>query len=270
MIKLSKEAEEYITSTNFGAFKMNGIVYYFKNELKEKAGLELVLEEVAKRINLHCAHYDIVKLNDEYYYLSTDINTYGKFTQLSYYYTKDKKKNDVYIEDNADGNISLYNIWHVLEGNYKDDIESLMKDIVKTYILDILFSNPDRHMNNIGILEKDGKPTVYIFDNSYSFISDMNVVISSKYLEYYDSNINYNDNILNNVRDLKEFLSTSSEEYIDLCINILDKLTPEYVSKVFLDVAYYNTLNDFKKEEYIDAYRYNYELVKNMIVKREL
>jgi hypothetical protein len=286
-----------------GNITLNNKVYYFKvaeppvPELSSAAaaGLELVVEKACKAINLHCAHYEIVKIFDTYYYLSEDINTYGTFKKLS---EIDNEMNDKFVRiddktklneiakddplvsniydrpfliENMDSNVSMYNVWVLLEKKYgKEYIEELMRDLIKTYVLDILFYNSDRHASNFGVLESNGKPTLYVFDNSLSFDNSKNAALSAKYMKYEDDNTSSRDNLINNLRDLREFLSTSSEEYNQLCMQIINKLSPEYIGRIMFEVINENNLDEFRDDYFYIKYKNNYELLYSMIHKRGL
>lgn len=254
MINLQKEQKYYIFSYNRGNLIIDGKKYFFKLIPNNVYGIETLVENLAKLVDIKCPHYEYVTINGLNYSLSEDIAGTGDF------YTA----YELGFFDN-----SLYDIWNVLEMQFPDKVSELMEKIIKIYIFDILLLNDDRNYGNYGFKVNDGKiEDVYIFDNEFSFQTG-EVVLSSK-LDFKDK-LNKRVNIGNipyelepSIEELEYFLSTSSKEYIDLFNKIYMTLTPEVVKKE-LDKS---LVED--KDSLYKIYRENYLLIERLINKRRL
>lgn len=111
--------------------------YLIKGVLCLEGFKELLGYELAKLFNLFCPKYELIKLENNYYSLSEDINKYGKFVTANSIVTYE------------DVTTSLYEIWNSLESKYSNTPE-LMGDLIKIYIFDMLFLNYDRSVDNWG------------------------------------------------------------------------------------------------------------------------
>lgn len=255
MIKLTDKEKQYIDENTNGAIIIDNKKYYFKLISSMSIGIEVAVENLAKLVDIKCAHYEVVEINGLNYYLSLDI-------------AENKEFYDAYELGFVSN--SLYDIWNELEIRYPDKANYIMQEIVKIYIFDILILNEDRNYGNYGFTINNGNiEDVYILDNEFTFQSGQ-VVLSSK-LEFKDSlnkknNINIPEELEDSINELDYFLQTSSHEYYDLFINMYTILTPSIIeqelNKIDLD---YQSKNDM-----INIYKQNYNLIGELIHKRGL
>ena len=95
---------------------LKGKKYYLK--LVEDGGNELIGNYLANLCGINTANDKIISIDGEYYYLSYDLNNDGEY------------------KDAADAgivNLSLYEIWSILEEKYPKDTPKLMKQIIKIF-----------------------------------------------------------------------------------------------------------------------------------------
>ena len=102
----------------------------------------------------------------------------------------------------------------------------------KVFIFDIFMLNGDRHAGNYAIVEENGKPKIYIFDNESIFESVFRVELSPKY-DKRDFLRNGTRIIRNpkatigmkqNMELLEYFLTTSSNYFCKLVVDFYNKL----------------------------------------------
>ena len=255
MIKLNEEQKKYIDEYSNGEININGIKYYFKLIPSLSKGIELVVENLAKLVDIKSAHYEMVTINGLSYYLCEDVA--GKDEFFTAY-------------DLGFFEYGLYDIWHELELRYPDKSEFLMQEIVKIYIFDILLLNNDRNYGNYGFKFVNGKiEDVYIYDNGDVFSNDQETLTSK--FEFGDQlnskvNLDFKEGLKENIEDLDYFLQTSSSEYYDLFKRMYDKLTPEVI-KGELDKI---EINYQSKIDMLNIYKENYALIKELLHKRGL
>ena len=240
---LTNDQKKYIKDKIRGSIVIKDKTYYFKPvKTNNYAYLELVLEKLAKFINMNTAHYDLINIDGRYYYLSEELKNF-------------RTSNVLKISD-----INLYEIWSCLENKYGEYTENIMYEIVKMYIFDLLLLAPDRHSCNWGIIDNN----LYIIDNENSFCTTSCSSISSKHSIFDKLNNHFNPSfyintiIENNLEELEYFLATSSQEFIELFYEIYDKLNPFVIKSVFNNIELeYNIDIPFKDSNlnlYIDYY----------------
>ena len=225
MLELSKEIKEKIACPSNLTIDINGTKYYIKKAKDEVDGIELVIEELAKLVNIKCAHYERVKVDNNIYYLSEDL---GKDKPFS------NKLNDIF---------------NALEATYPNQIVFLIDEIVKIFIFDSLIINYDRSYYNWGFnYDKNGISDVVIYDNEFSFTS------LSK------GEMHFTDEHLNNIYELVEFLK-ASPHFIEMFNEMYNILKPEVIFETFNKIQRENNIIFEKKEIFVRNYLKNYILI---------
>lgn len=237
---------------------IDDVEYYVKRALD--GGLELISSEIATHLGINSAKYYFVKTKDTNYELSLSLRNFGVF------------RTGRELDFNSN---SLYDIWIFLEKKYPKECPKLVNDLVKVFIFDIFMINSDRNLGNIGILEEENVPKLYILDNEFIF-GDYEVDLLAKL--YYDEHLKnyfYHDikglplNIERNLENLEYFLATSTDEYCHLVVDFYNKLTPEYIAAVFLKYENEGIIID-DKEFYLMLYKCNYNAIGKLLKERGL
>lgn len=261
-------------SNNVGnKININGKNYYIKRPLGKIYCAEIIAERLCNILGIKTAHYEIVDIDGNRFYLSEVLGENGYFVTGSELST---------IAKPEDGNLSadsLYYIWEVLEA-YFDKTGIPMLDIVKVYLFDIMFLNSDRNAPNWALVNDGEGPYVCIFDNE-SIFDAYGVVLSAKLTETDDLN-NYSgsnnyefdffdsygavvrSDYLEILHELEYFLSTSDNMYTELFESMLEKVTPEVLESV-ID----STKTDKKtKDMCVQLYKKHYKNMKVLVEAR--
>ena len=257
MLSLSKEEILFIKENRKGIISYNGKKYYFKPDYQY--ALEIVCERIAKLLELKCAEYERIQIDDNYYLVSKDIGQNYDF----------KTALIVGIDHR-----NLYFVWDFLENNCPPaKVQSLMFEVVKMYLYDILILNVDRTNSNWGFI-CDGKKIIdmAILDNENSFTMVKSVDFDAKLYPddklQSDSVVSVKDAKMQaNLENLEYFLEISSIEYINLFREMFAKLTPQVVEDIFADVEKEYGINPLKNF-LLDIYARNYEAIKSILKQR--
>lgn len=174
---------------------------------------ELIFEELAKQVDFHCAHYDLIEYKGKKGVLSRDVRTNAK----EEFYTLA----DIIGNPNQDlGSSSvptdfedvIQKLKELLKSDelYKEDVLDLSKDFAKMLILDIYCMSTDRHIENCGVIVEpgnDGKKHIRlapVFDNECSLMLDIPI--------YELEELSKSDLRLNSRQDVQEPLIALSAE----------------------------------------------------------
>ena len=225
------------------------IVLYKDEELKSYGSyIELLVEEMAKIMEIPCAHYDLATFDGwkgviSYNFLKED-NNYSGFDVISMFYESKLAENpelcELYNIDYEKDSIddvsfklnNLQDIWCILEDRYKEHpdkqmiVETIMNGLVDKLILDVVAVGVDSHVDN-WIITSDNELSP-AFDNSralgittkFKGLMDNNTMLQDdKLLLTVD-----NENIDKPLEVLEYFLKISSSEYNDRVIDKISKL----------------------------------------------
>jgi len=256
MLSLNNEQKEYIKNKNNGFIIIENEKYYFKKTLGNYH--DLIIEKLAHIVGISISTYDLINIDGKFYYLNKDINSYGKFL----------------IANEIDGiDNKLPNIKMTLEKLYFSKSPILMKKIIKIYLFDILTLSSERFNGNWGILyDNNSSPyDVWIFDNEYSF-DDFNSVVLSAKLEMQDKlnsrvRLDAKDYQRENLEELEYFLAKYNDIFIEMFIDMYEKLTPDIVSHVFKQVEEEYNVKISSKDRDLYKYRINYKAIDELLVK---
>jgi len=227
-------------------------VALYKSEIpgSYESYVELLVEEVAKVMQIPAAHYDLAMFNGgkgviSYNYLKNNSVDYSGFDVISEFYEKnlqdDKELSSLYnidyvndsIDDVCDKLNNLQDIWCILEErfanapNKREIVKSIMDGLVDKLMLDVITVAIDSHTDNWKIV--DDKYSSPVFDNSRS------LGIFTKYKKtqvnedkkFEDSEMLLtvdNENINKPLEVLEYFLKISSSEYKERFIEKLNNV----------------------------------------------
>ena len=258
-MKLTEKQKEEIVSKKHDYVNLDGIEYFCK--IAKFDCNEILAYRLANIVGINCPLYHIVRVNKDLYYLSYSFNNLGSF----------KSGKDLIGIDYFSN--TIYNLWYVVEKEYPKECKDLIFDLVKVFIFDIFMLNGDRHAGNYAIVEENGKPNIYIFDNESIFESIFRVELSPKYSKR--DFLGNGTRIINdpsatigmkqNMELLEYFLITSSKLFCDLVIDFYNKLTPDVVYNVILEVEKFTGITNYDKDYNMKLYKKNYELIGDLL-----
>lgn len=202
---------------------IDGVGYYFKYTTPEMLYNELIAEELAKKLNIPCAHYDIGKVNERYIVLSEDFIKEGyTFTPMSAI-IKERKNNNLEV------------IWDHLMKIYDDYdlVAKLMDQIVNIFLFDVVSANSDRHFRNYGILSNEKETNITpVFDNER--ILDVSRCIEE---QRYNLGVDYASDMFKSPKNsLNKFLFYSDRRYTERLKNMLWAISPDSVEDILTKV----------------------------------
>lgn len=197
---------------------------------------EKIAYEVAKILGYKCAKIELAFDNEE------------KIGVLNYYFSNrfESSHTDIiaYLNKNIDERKNYYTVSNIKKVLDSIDI-SLFKDFIKIMIFDALIGEQDRHEENWGITEKNGKSYISpLYDNGDSLLREFkNIENARKYYDHikdFDKYINKSKTLIykeNNKDKYKHFelikyLYDCFPNYVIPEISNLDKLTNDIIVEI--------------------------------------
>ena len=228
---------------------------------------EVIGSKIAKEMGLMCPTYKVVMPDREksykVYVVSDDLNNYGKF------YTFEDLEMPFGI------GMSIYEIRDFLE--YKKILnENIFADIIKVYIYDILLGNRDRFHFNWGLIfMNDNKVQLAIFDNECILDYHLPAVSSEVSGDaWYATKKNSRDNKATLKEEIRQFLTESGDEFLQMFKDTFTKFTPDYFSLILdsieLEEKIYTEQGEMpliikNKNKYVENYKNNYDLIQGVL-----
>ena len=235
------------------AINNDGELAMFKYERDDydcsEACSEKLAYEIAKVLGYDCAKIELAVDSDNKigvlnYYFSNKLTPH---IDIVAYLNKDEKDRNNYY--------TVSNIKNVL-----DDIDAdLFKDFIKIMIFDALIGEQDRHEENWGITEKDGKSFISpLYDNGDSLLREFkNIENAQKYYDHtkdFEAYIKRSKTIIykeDNKEKYKHFelikyLYDNYPQYVIPEINNLKKLTDEIIEDLVNKIPYELLTNEHK------------------------
>lgn len=209
---------------------------------------ELIFEELAKQVDIPCAHYDLVTYKGENGVLSKNVAKKDESLVLM----KDllecsNRKHDV----GDDQNIHIEDAFNAFRTFYreyddfsKEDYRSLCNDFVKMAIFDIFTMSTDRHTENCGVLY-DGKKVrlAPMFDNECSLMLDSSQEKIHSLLKNRLNLIGYAE-----LECQKIYLTYDEEENLEQNDSQISKLINDMLANSSVDITehedWQNTINN--------------------------
>lgn len=221
--------------------------YYFKETALSYN--EAIASRVAKFLNIKSVGYDLAMFNGLYGVISLNYknpeNNYVSGTDILDDYYKADKKTVVQMgltnswKERYTGPQYVYMnnleiIWQALENKYSKNpnvnVGDLLNDLIIQYLFSLLTGQGDRISYNWEIEESEGKVSVVpLYDNETAFLEASTVSMST----------NFNDVDKTVEESLREFLTISSGEYVNVFLKMFDALTIE---------QFISIIDDFEKE----------------------
>lgn len=265
----SSKYDELVFRKIISTLNRNKTSFYLNQEklfFKELANgyYELIGSKIAKYLGIKSVEYDLAIFNFRDKSISGVISK--DFREDNYkVYNFDMIIND-YLKDNKVENIDNYMnlefIYKVLNYRYKDYPDSLiiinniMDELITYFLFDILIGNFDNGRYNYELMENntDAKNAPYYdFDNTFLFKMTRFTVSDSNNYDIYDN--------------LLEFLSKVDKKYINRFMDMYNKLTPDRLEEIFLEVEKdidSKMSNNFKNILFL-AYSRHYEKISDIL-----
>lgn len=205
----------------------------------DESYIELLVEEIAKVMEIPTAHYDLAMFDNKrgvisYNFVKGENTHLSGFDIISDFYSKklefDEEISSLYNIDYINDSIeevsyklnNLQDVWTILEDRFKDDpnkskiVKSIMDGLVNKLLLDVVVVGVDSHCDNWEII--DDEYPAPVFDNSRAIgmfrklnnrnIDENKKIEDNKLLFTVD-----NGNIRKPLEVLSYFLKISSSNY---------------------------------------------------------
>jgi len=223
--------------------------YYVKMIDKKSAVKELIGYYFAKALGIETAEIKIVDIG-EIYCLSEDLAKEGSFNTISA------------IEDIGS---SIYDVWELFEKKFHN-VENLMRDFIKVYIMDNFLLNVDRNYENFGVRILNGEENLCILDHELILIEGNTMFFTQKI----DNKPELDNQKFNHEQEISEFLTASSSEFIDMFLFTYKTLSPDFFDKVLEVIKTQHHLDIENEETLRNVYYKNYNLITNILQSRNI
>lgn len=284
--------DEFIKESyySFGHYwlNINGEYYYYKwtPDIYE----ELIVSECAKLLNIDAVEYDLAIFRETEGVISKSYRKYGYIyfsgMDILYDYLIDENNHEslkqmgcdlIHLQElhtNSDKAEYLNNlevIWQALEYRYKKlkrnaPINELMEGLIKYFCLNILIGQYDAFPQNFEIGES--KDNIYLapyYDGSQSFGKQC-------YDPRQSMSVSYEDRNTNNYRVLEEFFKISSQDYINVFMEMYNTLTVDTFLNILKNIEEKigKSLPEMTKKRIIERYIANREDIERVINKERV
>ena len=256
-MEVDNSIKESLVANNHRFMYINGKRYYVKLCEDNFNLKEIIAKRLADILGIKCANYDIIKTDDNIYYVSEDLNILGNARNLSII---------------SAANSSLYLIWDALEKNLPGS-QDLMQELIQIYFFDLLFLNSDRKLHNIMLVNTISTMHLYMIDNSLLFSHDRAELFSS--LARYDdlnclSPIDWDNDKQRelNGHNLEYFFYSFAKEYIEILKSMIKLVSVEVLKKVIDDIELEYDYKIPDKSIMIKRYQDNLENIKTILESR--
>lgn len=257
MLNISDEKKLEILGLNVspGLVNIDGINYFVKDSVSNNFLNEIFAAKVAKIVGIKCSEYYYIDVFGNPFIASKNLNDVGDFKLGASFFA-----NNINLKYKTSD--SLYEIWDALSIYYKNTliVESLMFQLVRIYIFDLLFMNGDRHCGNWGIINDE---SVYILDNEF-FFSYLEYPFVTSYFDIGDSNENNLEMENIHFGELENFFKTSDERFIKELERMLLLVTPAKVYSLIKKTEN-EYITKFEDQQFINHYINLYDRVISLI-----
>lgn len=217
-------------------FSDNGNDYLFKTVSNPiQVYLELVCEQIAKQLDLPCAHYEMATFQNNMGVISKcfkkkNATYYSGSTLLSEYYHLQDDGKQVLPYNNLTDILEMFS--HQLAPHSQILFEKLKHQLISIFMYDMITNQADRKPNNWGIEMVDQDINLQmLFDNQESFgFSSLN---NSYSLLVHRENYYFHNTKEKIITDFFKFVP---KHYLDIFI--------DWYSKIDLDKAFLNLFNE--------------------------
>lgn len=248
------------------SFGHQGQTYFYKQIAKvAEVYNELIAYFLASKMDLSCVEYDLASLDGEIGVISKNflegVHSYFTIEKILQNYFRDERQ----IEKKN----NLQDIRKALSYQYQDiEVDSLVIQLMRVFMFDVLIGNIDRHSRNFMILEKE-KPFLKIFDHEKMLSS------TSIYEGGYSLGIDENDYFTTeeelDVEDhfVRKFMRVYSKDELALFQQYLKLIAEEEIERVLAMVEQKIQAKMIKpiREEIQYKFRENQKMLKKILTQ---
>lgn len=269
--------------------KLNGEDCYIKNIISiedidevEENFIELIIERIAREVNINCPYPEIVQIGKYRGILTKSyldatvkrvtgkqiLKEYSKISKIKI--TKEDAENHYANFNNLKdiGDALHYHFRNYESAKRQEIVSKIMLELNRRYIFDYIIMQGDRCSLNWEILEKKDQSDAYLaplFDNEYAFsLYTFKPYCLNPSLKS-ENNSSYEDDLIN-------YLKTSSSYFINEFMSMFLFLTPKKIEELIKSVEEERnmTLPRYFKEQLLKDYKENYECIKEKLIHLNL
>lgn len=268
---------EEIISTDKGFLTIDNSSYFYKRCNHDLSYRELIAYEFAQYLGIPSIYYelclipnkigelDLGVISKDYrkdkfiYVLAQDIIKDYNHVFLKQEWYENKRKNNYAYHNIENIYSSLKYRYHFME-NGNEISNKILKEIIKNlFLFDIFTQNADRHFNNWQVEENLETNEIKLnsnYDNEDIFLKNYNI----PQLGYSITNKNSGDWY----DVLREFLTSTNNEYLPLVEEMFNKLTPEnLITLIELTERKHQILIPLEtKKDIVEKYNNHYQQLK--------
>lgn len=206
-------------------FLISSKEYYFKECLEEHALLEKMCSYISKCISIPTVMYDLAMYHGKkgvgsFSYNPNHFREISLYDILVHYYIHCLAEEESLLEDvtQIDALYNLDDIWNAIDFYYKDRpdkesiVQTLMKEIVDAFFLQLVLGNRDLHYTQLTILEADTPHLSLQHDYSLSCLIQFKNNFYSYALQMTMHEV---DTKVFPLDTISEFFSSSDESFLD-------------------------------------------------------
>lgn len=211
------------------AFIYNGVKYFWKYDKNYTPYNDLIVNELAKDLDLQTVEYDLASIGNLKGSISKDYKIanakYIKgLTLLENYYTITRTNS----HNSLESVLFALEKYYTTNPNKQEIVENIMQKLIKTFVLDIFTGQIDRHSENWEIVE-------YTDENvDLSPLYDSTRIMSLYYrpsIARLAFTVDDNNSYLEN--NIKTFVKNSRTEYSQLLYDYIWIISKENLLKIF-------------------------------------
>ena len=219
-IEIIKSKKEYYRRQL--VFTYNGQKYYYKEMITyEYYYNEVIAEKIAKQAGIPCAHYYLGCFAGRDGIISEEI-------QLEHYQSMQAFLDNHRTRHRKIRN-TFENIWEALDNEFDEATTArLMDKLVDIFLFDAIIGNPDRNLENYGlIIEEDSTQFAPLIDNEF-MTYDKTIKDG-----YYDLRF---DKISERQNMLYYFLDISDKTYHERLLKLLPLISKKNLQRIFFEL----------------------------------
>ena len=222
-------------------YKYNNWIFKEIRENSYEDYCELFCEEIFRRFNLPPAFYDLAILNNKNGVITYDFTKNKKYisaNDLIGEIINSNNINDIMKYNNYDSLINILLIFCKKHNLNINNFNSLINNIKKMMIIDLLLLQSDRNPNNYGFIINGRVELSRIFDNSNAMSCnhiDRNPYNNKPILTENKLNNNFYEEMSNNVefyKDVTKYIDYIENNLEDIFMNIENKINKKLPLKI--------------------------------------
>lgn len=233
-----------IKNAGNGVVQIGGRNYFVKKTIPRTCSCELLGMRLAKLMGISTPNYRVVMIDGDCYIISEEIPNLVRGLDLN-------------IQDNTLNNVD----------GRPEVSKGLMSGFVHMYLFDILFLNGDRNNKNWAVQDNENQKSLYALDHGHLFSSYYPLRFTME--KESDVNLYFDEDeaLKDAYEELSAFFCCSSEEYLRLFQEMMDKARPAVLEEFICQIeAEGFPIAD--KKSIIELYRKHYSNLEKLLAER--